>query len=577
MGAMALGFVFLFIVPQVSRIAIDDVVGELAPAPAWLMGPAAVTGLHPLWVAAAVIVLLTALGGFFQYLRGRWSAVASEAIARRLRNRLYAHLEELPCTWHDGAETGDLVQRCSSDVETIRVFLSGQVVELGRIVLMTIVVLPMMIAMNGRMTLISVATFPFLILSAVWFFRRVKDLFKKTDEAEGKLTSVIQENLTGIRVVRAFARQKFEQQKFGERNAEFRDHSYRLVQLLGNYYALSDLVCMNQIGLVLILGCRYLVQKELSVGELFAFLTYVSMIIWPIRHLGRVLTDAGKAMVALGRIREVLNEEPESDLDLAAGSETLPGEIEVRDLTFAYDGGPPALSGVSFTVRPGETLALLGPPGSGKSTLVALLLRLYDYQEGSIRLDGVELRDLGRRFIRSRIGVVLQEPFLYSRTVGANVRVGRGTAEDEEVHAAARSAAIHESIEEFDDGYSTLVGERGVTLSGGQRQRLAIARALLKEPDILVLDDALSAVDTGTETEILGALRSREGRRTTILIAHRISSIHRADQILVLENGKIVQGGSHRELVAEEGPYQRLWRIQGTLEAEIESGGDGHE
>ena len=273
---MALGFVFLFLVPQVSRIAIDDVVGEVAPVPAWILGPADLTGLHPLWIAAVAILLLTAVGGFFQYLRGRWSAVASEAIARRLRNRLYAHLEELPCSWHDGTETGDLVQRCSSDVETIRIFLSGQVVEVGRIVLMAVVVLPMMIAMDGRMTLISVATFPLLIVSAVWFFRRVRDLFKKTDEAEGKLTSVIQENLTGIRVVRAFARQEFEQQKFGERNAEFRDHSYRLLQLLGNYYALSDLVCMCQIGLVLILGCRYLVLKDLSVGELFAFLTYVS-------------------------------------------------------------------------------------------------------------------------------------------------------------------------------------------------------------------------------------------------------------------------------------------------------------
>lgn len=570
MGAMAFGFIFLFIVPQVSRIAIDDVVGGSSPAPAWLVGPAEFTGIHALWIAAAAILLLTALGGFFQYLRGRWSAVASEAIARRLRNRLYAHLEELPCAWHDGAETGDLVQRCSSDVETIRVFLSGQVVEIGRIVIMVLVALPMMFALEVRMTLISVATFPFLFVSALWFFRRVRDLFKKMDEAEGKLSSVIQENLTGTRVVRAFARQAFEQEKFGACNAEFRDRGYRLVQLIGNFYSLSDLVCMCQIGLVLILGCHYLVTKQIEVGVLFAFLTYVSMIVWPVRHLGRVLADAGKAMVSLTRIREVLSEEPEPDLDATTAVEKLRGGIEVRDLTFACNGGAPALRGVSFTVRPGATLALLGPPGSGKSTLIGLLLRLYDYEIGSIRLDGRELRELGRRYVRSRIGVVLQEPFLYSQTVGANVRVGRAAAEDDEVHAAAAAAAIHESIESFDDGYGTLVGERGVTLSGGQRQRLAIARALLKDPDILVLDDALSAIDTRTETAILGALRSREHRRTTILIAHRISSIHGADQILVLEEGKIVQGGTHRELVAEEGSYQRLWKIQGALEDEIE-------
>jgi ATP-binding cassette subfamily B protein len=295
-------------------------------------------------------------------------------------------------------------------------------------------------------------------------------------------------------------------------------------------------------------------------------------VIWPVRHLGRVLTDAGKALVALDRLRAILGE-PEEDADDGEVDSDAPpwrGEIAFEGVTFAYGGEEPALRDVSFRVEPGETLALVGPPGCGKSTIVQLLLRLYDHGEGSIRVDGRELRELDRKLVRSRIGVVLQEPFLYSRTLAANVRVGRHDASHEELVESASAACIHEAIEGFDQGWETLVGERGVTLSGGQRQRVAIARALLKDPPILVLDDALSAVDSRTEARILEALARRRGRRTTIVIAHRLSSIRPADRILVLEEGRIVQAGSHDELIDVAGPYARLWRIQGALEDEID-------
>jgi ATP-binding cassette subfamily B protein len=326
---------------------------------------------------------------------------------------------------------------------------------------------------------------------------------------------------------------------------------------------------MSQIGFALIMGCRWMQQGDLSVGDLQTFIVFVGMVIWPVRHLGRILADAGKAMVSLGRIREVLSEKPETDLGERAEPGSFSGSIEVRDLTFAYDGGENALTDINFTVRAGESLALLGPPGCGKSTLIQLLLRLYDYEHGSIRIDGAELRTLDRRQVRSRFGVVLQEPFLYSRTIGENVRLGRSDATEKEVVESAAAAAIHGSIEGFDEGYETLLGERGVTLSGGQRQRVAIARAILKDPDVLVLDDALSAVDTTTEAEILDSLADRNGGRTTILIAHRVSSVLHADRILVLDGGRIVQDGAHADLVREDGPYRRLWEIQGALEDEI--------
>jgi ATP-binding cassette subfamily B protein len=529
------------------------------------------TAFARLAAAAAIGLLLTGLGAFLLYLRGRWAATASEAIVRGIRDRAFRHLEHLPCAWHDRTDTGDLVQRCTSDVETIRVFLAAQVVEIGRAALLFLTALPILLALDVRMTIASVALFPVILLFAVLFFRRVQRLFRAADEAEGELTAVLQENLTGIRVVRAFARQEHECEKFAVRNAAFRDRTHRLIRLLGTYWALSDFLCVGQIGILLVYGASAVQRGDLTVGTLFAFLTYENLVIWPVRHLGRVLTDAGKALVAIERLREILGVPEESTGGTTGASvERLEGRIEVDDLTFAHDAGEPVLRDVSFRVEPGETLALVGPPGCGKSTLVNLLLRLYDYEAGSIRIDGHELRSLDRKAIRSRIGVVLQEPFLYSRTLSANVRAGRHDATHEELVESASAACIHEAIEKFEHGWETLVGERGVTLSGGQRQRVALARALLKDPAILVLDDALSAVDSRTESRILAALERRRGRRTTIVVAHRLSSIRHADRILVLEEGEIVQSGRHADLAATAGPYRRLWRIQGELEDEIE-------
>ena len=573
-AVMGLASLCLFGSPLVAKYALDVIDGEdMAKGIAGLTDLAmAIDPEEPLLayliVSALSIVLVTAIGGFFLYLRGRWAAIASESIIRRLRDRLYSHLHHLPVSFHDSADTGDLVQRCSSDVETIRVFLSSDIVEIGRAIILILTVIPILFWLHADLAYISLMLLPLIFVFAYWFFARVKRIFQITDESEAAMTAVLQENLTGIRVVRAFARQAFEIGRFGERNAEFRDNNYRLVRLMGFYWATGDLIALTQVGLVIYFGSLWFMQGSVTMGTLFAFILYENMIIWPIRQLGRVLTDSGKAVVSLVRVNEILDS-PEETRAEPPGQGRADGRIHIENLTFGYDPDKPVLEDISVSIAAGETLAIVGPPGCGKSTLIRLLLRLYEYENGTIQLDGRELNTLNRKYVRSQIGVVLQDPFLYSRSIEANLRVGRKDADADAILDAARDASIHEAIVEFTEGYDAMVGERGVTLSGGQRQRLALARALLKDPPILVLDDALSAVDTGTERRILEALEQRKGRHTTLVISHRLSSVIHADRIMVLERGRIVQLGNHEELLRADGPYRRLCEIQGNLEAQI--------
>lgn len=574
--ALVLGSCFMYLVPLVPQVVMDGVLSN-APEKAssmvkWgveLGGGREFLRGH-LWIPGLLVLLLTAIAGVFTYARGRLAATACEGIVRRVRDTLYDHLQHLPCKYHDSAETGDQVQRCTSDVETLRQFLASQVVEIGRAVVMMIVPIPLMLALDVRMTLISIIVVPPIVVFSIVFFRRVRSSFQKVDEAEGKMTSRLQENLTGIRVVRAFARQEYEMERFDERNRTHRDLDYRLYKLMGWYWSTSDLLCMGQKALVLAAGGIFLARGEIQVGTFYFFLAVVNMFIWPVRMMGRILTELGKALVAIGRIGEILEQKRETNpVDPARIAEPR-GRIVFDRVSFTHNGEGNVLDEVSFSIESGETLAVLGPSGSGKSTIVNLLLRFYDPKSGAIRIDGVDIATLDRSEVRSMVSVVMQEPFLYSKTVRENISLGRPAAQEKEITEAAMVACVHDSIVGFEKGYDTLVGERGVTLSGGQRQRVALARALLERPAVLILDDALSAVDTETETMIINALRRREGRPTTIVIAHRLSTLMHADRVLVLEKGQVVQQGTHAELLDEDGLYRRLWQIQSAIEEELD-------
>jgi ATP-binding cassette subfamily B protein len=557
------------LVPLVAKYAIDvALAGGLGPGLP-LLADRVAGGEHALFaylvLSGAAVVALTVVGGVFHYLRGRATAQASEGLIRRLRTLVHRHVEHLPAHWHDGMETGDLVQRCSSDVETLRVFFAQDLVEIGRGLVLLVVLLPLLFWLDWQLALVSVSLVPVIFLFAWLFFRRVQQVFTVTDESEAAMTACLQENLTGIRVVRAFSRQAFEIERFAEHNARFRDHNQRLIDLMAVFWSVSDLLCLAQIGLVLIVGGAAVAEGRLSVGDLFAFLTWIMIVLHPIRMVGRILTDAGKATVSLGRLAEVLDA-PVEDARAGGQAPTLTGRFEVRGMTFAYPGGAPVLTDIGFAGAAGETVAIVGPPGAGKTTLVRLLLGLYDAPEGSVLFDDVPMEDLDREALRAQLSVVLQEPFLYSRSLEENLRVGREHATAAALGAVIDDAALTETLASFPAGMGTEIGERGVNLSGGQRQRLALARALLRRPAVLVLDDSLSAVDAHTETHILERLEARRGRQTTLIIAHRLSAVRDADRILVLHEGRIVQQGNHDALVAEDGPYRALARQQGMLD-----------
>ena len=576
----AIGFATFirFIWPMILRVTVDSIIGDnpiqvqgwFAPAfeSIFRFGGGKSILAQSLWMCSLILILLTVSRGIFLFFKGKWSAVASESIVQNIRDRLYDHLQYLPFEYHVKAKTGDLIQRCTSDLETIRRFLAIQFVEVGRALFMLAFALSFMLPMNVKMTLISLSLVPLIFAFAVVFFIKVKIAFKESDESEGRLSTVLQENLTGVRVVRAFARQKFEIDKFDGKNVEYRDKTYHLIRLLAWYWSVSDFFSLMQIGAVVILGTFWAAKGIISLGTLMAFSSYVGMLLWPIRQMGRVLTDMGKAQVSVERIQEILDE-PIEDLDEGSSLEKIDGEIEFKNVSFQYDEGKPILKNISFKAKKGQTIAILGPTGSGKTTLVNLLPRLYDYQSGSITIDGVDIRSISKKTLRRNIGIVLQEPFLFSRTIKENIGLAKKKTKDDDVFQAAQIASIHDVIMDFEQGYKTAVGERGVTLSGGQKQRVAIARTIINGNPILIFDDSLSAVDTETDAAIRKKLRKRREKVTTFIISHRLSTLAEADVILVLDNGELVQKGTHLQLIEQEGLYKRIWAIQTSLEEEL--------
>lgn len=575
-AATAGGALFQLLSPLIIRFTVDSVISDKpVDAPAFIVSLVEQIGgvsylARNLWICAIAVVAISIGEGFFGYLRGHTSAAASENIAKRLKDNLYMHIQKLPYNYHVKAQTGDLIQRCTSDVDTVRRFLGSQTVEIARTIFMVAFSIYIMLNINVKMTLISILIVPVIFVIALVFFIKIKASFLLSDQKEGELSSTLQENLSGVRVVRAFGRQKYEMEKFDKKNAEYRDLSYRLIHLLAIYWSSSDAICFAQILLVLLVGINMTIAGEITLGSLIVFNSYVGMLLWPVRHLGRILSDMGKMLVSLGRIDEILDTPEEADTPGAVWHD-LKGDIEFSNVCFSYEQDKRVLNDVSFTVKKGETIAILGTTGSGKSTIMHILLRLYDYDSGSVKINGMELNNINKQNLREKIGIVLQEPFLFSKTIKENIWLANSEAEEAEVFNVSKAAAIHESVARFEKGYDTIVGEKGVTLSGGQKQRVAIARTLIKNSDILIFDDSLSAVDTETDAQIRRALSERSREVTTFIISQRITTLMEADRIFVIENGCLSDCGSHNELIKRDGLYKRIWDIQNMLEDDFES------
>lgn len=564
-----------FLTPLLLSEIVDSILGsEPFTMPDFLMNPINALGgrdflRQNLWIPALALILMNVVNGVFTFIKGRSSAIASENIARKLRNDLYRHLQHLPFAYHVKAQAGELIQRCTSDVDTIRRFLAVQVMEVVNTVLMVVIAMSILLPSSVPITLYSLILVPPLFCFATWFFKMVHKSFEVADEADGVLNAVLQENLSGVRVVRAFGQQEREVEKFDRVNNDLRKKNLRLNELLAIYWGGGDAISMTQTLLTLVVCIIYACNGWITVGTLIVFTSTLGMLLFPIRQLGRTLSDAGKAMVSMKRVQAILHEEAEPDEPNALKPD-LHGDIVFDHVSFAYpDDNVPVLRDVSFTIPAGKTAAVLGGTGSGKSTMMYLLQRLYTPTSGKITIGGVDIQQIDRKYLRAHVGLILQEPFLYSKSIRENVGITAPEQEAERIEHAADIASASGFIAKADKGWETVVGERGVTLSGGQKQRIAIARTLLKDNNILIFDDSLSAVDTETDAQIRAALSHEQKDVTTLIISHRVTTLSQADLILVLENGQITQQGTHAELCSQPGLYQRINSIQNALEEEL--------
>lgn len=545
--------VFNALTPQIFRFTIDSVLeGNDYPYLA-----------EHLWIMALILVGVALFSGAAMYVSRYHTAKAGENFAKNMRDALFAHVQKLPMKWHDKHQTGDIIQRCTSDVEVIRNFVVTQLLEVFRTVFLVAVSFSIMVSMNVKLSLIVLLFVPLVVAYSGIFYRLIARRFTDADEAEGALSTVVQENATGVRVVRAFGREKFEMERFREKNDIFANLWIRLGTLSGLYWGVGDLITGLQVVTIIVLGAVEAVHGTITVGEFIAFASYNTTLVWPIRGLGRILSDMSKAGVSFERVDYIIRAAEEAYQE-ESREENTTFDIRFSHVNFAYEEGHPVLSNLDFSIPQGSTLGILGGTGSGKSTLVQLLNRLYELQEGQgeITLGGKNIREIPLEWLRNNIGIVLQEPFLYSRTIKENIAASVPDATMEEIRQAAKIACVDDTIMSFPDGYDTLVGERGVTLSGGQRQRVAIARMLLQKAPIMIFDDSLSAVDSQTDAKIRKALSESCKNATVILISHRITTLMGADQILVLNQGKIQEQGTHEELISRDGIYCQVYEIQ---------------
>ena len=591
--------------PKIISFTVDTLLGDSTSAlPAFInnwideIGGAAFLRAN-LWIIAVVVIVVALVTAVFRYCAKYYNSKGAEALVRRMRDELFNHILHLPYSWFSENQTGDIIQRCTSDVDTVKLFLSEQMTELFRISIMIIFALAYMLGINPKLTFVAGIFIPIIVIYSLFFYSRIGSSFEKADVQEGKLSTIAQENLTGVRVVRAFGREQYERERFEDQNQEYTALWVRLMRLLSAFWASGDLISGLQMVTVTVVGAYFSVAGTLSAGDFIAFVAYTLMLAWPVRALGRVIADLSKAGISIGRILDIMNAPVEADKD-KTNDAPMTGDICFDHVSFGYENcGNQAqnssddnneinqhsgvLHDVSFTIPAGSTVGILGGTGSGKSTLMYLLDRLYDLPGtcGQITVGGVDIADRSAEFVRKNIGMVLQEPFLFSGTIAGNIAIADddnnstdssdGLSSDnkkvisirmQKVREAAKIASLDEAVAKFPEGYETFVGERGVTISGGQKQRTAIAQMLVRKPPVMIFDDSLSAVDAETDSKIRHALEGKTGNSTVIYIAHRITTLMNADKIIVLDHGYVAEQGTHEELLDAGGIYRKIYDLQ---------------
>jgi ATP-binding cassette, subfamily B, bacterial len=518
-----------------------------------------------------IFLIISLLRGITMFSSSTITAASTEKATKKLRDKLFSHLQHLPMEYYGKTPTGELIQRCTGDVETVRKFASMQVTETVRLAAIFIGAFTMMFMVNQTYAFISVSLFPLMLIASVFFFRKEGQIWTKHEAEQDKLTAMVQENLSGIRVVKAFAKENYEIEKFTAQNERKRQWGLKLLKLHSYYWPGSDVMVYSQLAISIFAGGYFVMNNLITVGEYTAFFTYAAYVTWPMRRLAQLVSEMGMTSVAIERIYSILNYRQEKYDGLIDAEKEIKGEIEFDNVHFKYnDVDEGILNGVSFKIKAGEKIALLGPTGAGKSTIISLLMRFYEPDKGTIRIDGRDIREYARPYLRSKIGVVLQKPFLFSTSIKENIAYANPDTHIDEIVESAKVANIHDIIEDiFPNSYDTVVGEKGVTLSGGQKQRVTLARTILKNPDILVLDDSTSSVDTETEFEIQRALRGVTRAKTTMVIAHRVTSVQDCDRIIVLDKGKVIELGTHDELIENNMFYKKIYDIQVSIEDEI--------
>ncbi len=531
-----------------------------------------------LFMAALMLLVISAIRAVFILVRRYLTGVLAEKTAYNLRNNLYTKLQHADYYFHSHSETGDIIQRCTTDVDTYKNFISNQIIEVLRLILLIGLTIYQMSILNVNLMFISLLITPVIFLASIVYFGKIRKTFTVIEQNEGKMTTHVQENVSGSRVVKAFANEAFEVQKFEGLNRTFTNSDFGLIKKLALFWSGTDFICFIQFVLIAVVGVIYASSNIITIGTFVAFLGFAGNIVWPMRQLGRIVGDFSKTTVAIMRLNKIISNPEEYDDTEPNLKPEINGNVKFENVSFKFkDSNENQIEDINFSVAKGETVAIVGKTGSGKSTLMNLMIRLLDYQKGKIFIDDTEIKDIDKRYLRENVGLILQEPFLFSKTVQENIGISDRNVEPQRVENVAKIAQVHNDIINFDNGYQTLVGERGITLSGGQKQRVAIARMLLKPKPILIFDDSLSAVDTETDIQIRNALKREWKNSTVFIITHRITTAKEADKIIVIEDGRVAETGTHEELIKREGLYKKIWDIQSRIDFQIDKDGEENE